>query len=172
VQSAEAGYRPNVSLITGYGVREDSFAPQDQEWSVGAVLSFPLFTGSERSYKVRKAEADLKASVFEYEKALQEISLEVWTAYQRTAEARQAIDAATALVESARESLDAGEGEYKNGIGSIIDLIDAQTDYTQARNHMVQARLDWHTALARLERAVGQSLSQRSGPAMQESEQP
>jgi len=172
LQAANAGYRPDISITTAYGVREDSFAPQDEEWSVGAVLSLPLFTGFERSYRVRGAQANLKSSVFEYEKALQEVSLEVWTTYQRTVEARQAIDAATALVESARESLDVAEGEYKNGIGSIIDLIDAQTAYTHARNQLVQARLDRHTALARLERAVGQSLAWQSGRAMEEGEQP
>ena len=63
------------------------------------------------------------------------------------------------------------EGEYKNGTGSIIGMIDAQTQRTVARDRLIQARLDWRTAVARLERAVGRSLTQRAQPlAPEESE--
>ena len=50
------------------------------------------------------------------------------------------------------------EGEYKNGTGSIIELIDAQTARTTARNQLIRVRLEWRTAMVRLEQAVGRSL--------------
>jgi len=53
------------------------------------------------------------------------------------------------------------EGEYKNGTTSIIEVTDAQTARTTANVRLVQARLDWHTALARLERAIGRTLARK-----------
>jgi len=88
--------------------------------------------------------------------------LEVWTAYQRVIEARQAIDAAGRFVASAEENARVAEGEYKNGVGSIIALIDAQNNRSVARTRLVQAQLDWYTAMAQFERAVGRTLAQES----------
>jgi outer membrane protein len=51
------------------------------------------------------------------------------------------------------------EGEYKNGVGSIIALIDAQNSLSVARTRLVQAQLDWYTAMARFERAIGRTLA-------------
>jgi outer membrane protein TolC len=54
------------------------------------------------------------------------------------------------------------EGEYKNGVGSIIALIDAQTARSTARTQLVRAQLDWYTAMARFERAIGRTLARGS----------
>jgi outer membrane protein TolC len=51
------------------------------------------------------------------------------------------------------------EGEYKNGTGSMIELIDAQTTRTAARTQLIQAGLEWYTAMARFERAVGRTMA-------------
>lgn len=87
------------------------------------------------------------------------VELEVWTAYSQLIEAGQAIEAARALVASAEESARVTEGEYRNGTASIIEVTDAQTARTTANVRLVQARLDWYTALARLERAIGRTLA-------------
>jgi outer membrane protein TolC len=43
---------------------------------------------------------------------------------------------------------DAGEGTY-------VEIIDAETDLTRARNGLVSARYDYLTAYAQLQRALG-----------------
>jgi len=102
----------------------------------------------------------LAGTVAEHEKLLRGVELEVWTAYSQLVEAGPAIEAARALVTSAEESARVAEGEYKNGTGSIIEIIDAQTARSTANVRLVQARLDWYTAMARLERAVGRTFTQ------------
>lgn len=59
---------------------------------------------------------------------------------------------------SAGESARLAEGEYKNGIVSVVGLIDAQTAQTETERRLVQSRLDWYTAKARFERAVAPSV--------------
>lgn len=160
VEAGQASYWPKVTLNANYGWRDREFVPDRDEWTLGLGITLPLFDGFNREYTVRRAKSDLAKSVAEYEKLLRTVEFEVWTAYSRLIEAGQAIEAARALVASAEESARVTEGEYKNGATSIIEVTDAQTARTTANVCLVQARLDWYTALARLERAIGQILVQ------------
>jgi len=158
VASAKARYWPKVTLNADYAWRDRTFVPDRSEWSLGLGITLPLFEGFNREYTVRRARSDLAKSVAEHEKLLRGVELEVWTAYSRLIEADQAIEAARALVDSAEESARVTEGQYKNGTASIIELTDTQTARTTANVRLVQARLDWYTAVARLERAIGRIL--------------
>jgi outer membrane protein TolC len=161
VDAGKARYWPKVSLNTDYGLLDRTFVPERDEWSLGIGITWPLFDGFNREYTIHKAQAEQNKSVAEYEILLRGIELEVWTAYSRLIEADQAIEAAQALVASAEENAQVTEGQYKNGTASIIELTDAQTSRTTANVRQVEARLDWYTALAQLERAIGRSLAQK-----------
>jgi outer membrane protein len=139
--------------------------PERDEWSAGLSLSFPLFDGFERGYRTRRAQADLARAMADHADLLQGIELEVWTAYWRLIESAEAVEAAVKLTVSASESARLSEGEYKNGIVSIVGLIDAQTAQTEAERRLVQSRLDWYTAKARFERAVGRVIAGETGTA-------
>jgi len=159
VKAAQARYWPTLGANAGYGWADRKFVPQQDQWSVGLSFDLPLFTGFDRSYQLQAAQADLAGAVAEHELVLEGVELEVWTAYWQTIEAGEAIEAAQRFVASAEESARMAEGEYKSGTGSIIELIDAQTTRTSARTNLIQARNDWYTAVARFERAVGQTLA-------------
>jgi len=170
VRIAESRYWPALALDTSLGWLGRSFPPSQQQWSVGVALDLPLFTGFDRNYQLHASKADLARAIAQREVLLRGVELEVWTAYWQTIDAGEAIEAAKRFVASAEESARVTEGEYKNGTGSIIGLIDAQTARTAARDRLIQARLDWRTAMARFERAVGRSLAQRAEPVAKESE--
>jgi outer membrane protein len=164
VRLAESRYWPALAVDTGLGWIGRSFPPDQRQWTVGAAIDLPLFTGFDRNYQLHASKADLDRALAARQIVLQGVELEVWTAYWQSIEATQAIGAAERFVASAEESARVAEGEYKNGTGSIIGLIDAQTQRTVARDRLIQARLDWRTAIARLERAVGRSLTRRAQP--------
>lgn len=162
VKSAEARYWPSVTAGADAGWIGRSFPPNLSQWSLGLGVDWVLFTGFDRNYQVHRSKSDLARSIAERESLLQGVELEVWTAYQRVIEASQAIDAAGRFVASAEENARVAEGEYKNGVGSIIALIDAQTARSTARTQLVRAQLDWYTAMARFERAIGRTLARGS----------
>ena len=58
-------------------------------------------------------------------------------------------------VDAANESKSLAEGRYQEGIGSIIEVTDAQSQTLDAQTANIQAKFDYYTALARLDRAVG-----------------
>lgn len=171
VRLAESRYWPALTVDTGLGWIGRGVLPDQRQWTVGAAIDLPLFTGFDRNYQLHASKAELDRALAARQIVLQGVELEVWTAYWQAIEATQAIGAAERFVASAEESARVAEGEYKNGTGTIVDLIDAQTQRTVARDRLIQARLDWRTAIARLERAVGWSLTERAQPlAPEESE--
>lgn len=159
IKTAKALYWPEVTLNADYGRLDRTFFPDRDEWSYGLGISWPLFNGFNRKYGIRRAKSELAKTIAEHEKLLRGVELEVWIAYSQLIEAEQATKAAQAFVTSAEESARAAEGEYKNGAASIIEVTDAQTARTTANVRLVQARLDWYTAMARLKRAVGQTFA-------------
>ncbi len=47
------------------------------------------------------------------------------------------------------------EGEYREGVGSMLDVIDAQTALVRAEEISIEALADYKIALAMLDRTVG-----------------
>ena len=161
LKETRAQYWPVIGMDAGYGWRDQTLVPDRDEWSIGIGLSLPLFTGFGRAYRLRRARSELAAALAEYDELMRDVELEVWITYMQVIESNQAVQASEKLVASAEESDRVAEGEYKNGTGFIIELIDAQTAHTIAKTRLVQARLDWYSAIARFERAVGRTLAEQ-----------
>ena len=58
-------------------------------------------------------------------------------------------------VAAASESQMLAEGRYQEGVGSIIEVTDAQSQTLDAQTANIQALFDYYIARARLDRAVG-----------------
>jgi outer membrane protein TolC len=58
-------------------------------------------------------------------------------------------------MENTQENLNIAEGEYKEGIGSMIDVTDAQTALSTAEQSHIEALADFKIAAASLERSLG-----------------
>jgi outer membrane protein TolC len=151
---------PTLSIRAAAGLKDTELPPERDEWSVGLSVSYTLSDGMERSYQRRRADAELSRAIAAHTAVLRGVELEVWTAYWRLVEAGEAVEAASAVTVSANESARLAEGEYKNGLISIVGLIDAQTTQTEAERRLVQSRLDWYAAKAQFERVVGRTLAQ------------
>ncbi len=151
---------PQLSGSGSYGRRDDKLRPRYNEWTVGLDLNWEIFTGFERSYRIRERETMVNQALEEYESELREVEREVWEAYSELLRAKESIIAAEAFVESAQESLEVAEIAYEEGRLGIGDLTDAQADHTRARGREVEARLDWYLAVSRLERSVGRTMQE------------
>ena len=70
-------------------------------------------------------------------------------------EVKKAIQAAKVAVESAQENFRLAQGRFDAGVGTILEVTDAQLALTQAQNTEAQALADFRIAQARLDRALG-----------------
>jgi outer membrane protein TolC len=83
------------------------------------------------------------------------VALEVWRAYQDLRTQDQSLSTAADLQASAQEAYNAALARYKAGVGTLIDLLNAQTTLASASLQQIRARLDWNVAKATLARAIG-----------------
>ncbi len=118
-------------------------------------LTMPLFTGFSHHYDVREAEAQADAATARFEELRQSVVLQVWTSYYDMKTAEQRLATSEELMKSATESHDVATGRYRAGVGSILDLLAAQSALENARATQVQARADWYLALAQLAHDTG-----------------
>jgi outer membrane protein len=124
-------------------------------FNVGLNLRIPIFTGFRDTYNVRRAEALADQAESVRDQLYSQTELDVWQAYYDLQTAAAGIGSTESQVKSAQQTAQATLARYRAGFGSILDLITAQQDESNARVQRIQSYLDWFTALARLNLSIG-----------------
>jgi outer membrane protein len=155
VKGIKGGYYPALSAQAGAstsGVGLDVLQPS---WNVGATLSWPLFQGGLTPGQVHEAEANLGVTMAQLENERLQVRFDVENAALSVKGAKATIDAAQDALVNARERLRLAEGRYESGVGTIIELGDAQVALTNAAATLVQAQFTLGSARAQLLSALG-----------------
>ena len=129
--------------------------PFSTNYSGAILLRIPVFTGFDVAYRTQKAKEEAEAAKANAERLEDRVILDVWTSYYAVQTATQRIATTRDLLASALQSADVAAGRYKAGVGSIIDLLTAQSALANARAEEVQARSLWFLAMAQLAHATG-----------------
>jgi outer membrane protein TolC len=124
-------------------------------WSAGLSLRLPTIQGLRPAYDALAARAAADAARARADATGQRVELDVWTSFQALRTAGRRVETARDLVDSASASADVTRGRYREGVGSILDLLAAQAALEEARAEDVRARFDYLVAVARLARASG-----------------
>jgi outer membrane protein len=154
---ARAGL-PTIEVVGGSG--RTSFSdnrPSASNYNIGLAIRIPIFTGFRETYSVRQAEAQAEAAEASRDALVRQAEVEVWQGYYDLSTVNSSISSTEAQVRSAEQTAQATLARYQSGFGSILDLITAQQDESNARVQRIQSYLDWFTTLARLQVAVGAS---------------
>ncbi len=149
---------PTLSL-TGSASRPYYYSP-DGTFSAnnyaGAILfRFPIFTGFQKTYDTLRAREEVHVAEQQAQTLGDQVLLQVWTSYYSVKTAAQKVKTARDLLASATQSQEVAAGRYKTGVGSILDLLTAQSAYAAARAQEAQARSDWLLAMAQLAHDTG-----------------
>ena len=155
VEAARAAGMPSVSLATNVSRSHSSIADPFSSSALGISVNFPLFTGYNTTYRIRAAEAQIDTRLAQRERLSQQVALEVWKAYQGVVTETQAVKSVNDLVASAAQSERVALGRYKAGVGSLLDVLIAQSALASARMQNIQAIYNWHIAKATLARSMG-----------------
>ena len=122
----------------------------------GAILfRFPIFTGGRNAYDTLEARELARAAEGQAQSLNDQIVFQVWSSYYSLRTAAQRVKTARDLLASAAQSEEVAAGRYKAGVGSILDLLIAQTAHANARAQEAQSRSDWFVALAQLAHDTG-----------------
>jgi outer membrane protein len=154
VLEAEAGIRkarstffPAFSLSGNIGrIYYQGNPVSNPFYTISVSVNLPFLFGLQE-YQVLAAKAQAEAAKDQMTELGRGIELQVWTSYYGLKTSEQKIQTARDLLESAQASYDVALGRYKEGVGSILDLLAAQTVLENGRVQLVQAKADWFLSL-------------------------
>lgn len=155
VRQAKANGMPTFNLFASDGYNYSSVVNTSRDWAVGLSVNVPLFTGFGDTYRVHAAQEQLASQKAARDKLEQQVTLDVWQAYQNLRTARDTYSSSIDLLASATEAEKVALGRYKAGVGSILDLLNAEASLANARLQHVQAQYNWYSSRAALAQAMG-----------------
>jgi outer membrane protein, heavy metal efflux system len=149
LEHERAARLPNVSVIGQYH-REAG------DESMTAGLSVPVPIWYRRQGEISTAMGAHHRAQAERIRAQHELEQVVTQYFQELQTAQRQIQVfEKGLLFQAKEALDIAQFSFRNGVASLLEVIDAQRVYRQTLLEFAQARADYSLALTRLEQSVG-----------------
>ncbi len=149
--------RPSISALAAVGgspVR----VPQLTSWygAAGVNVSIPIFNGLQ--FTARAKEADYRTAALEQQvRDLRDrIARDVQVTWLQTQSSFQRLSVTAQLLQQANLALDMAQTRYQLGLGSIVELSQAQLQQTEAAIGNTNARYDYLSALSALRFQTGQ----------------
>lgn len=152
---ARSEYLPTLTFDANYNYFGEETSDLRASTYLGLSLNLPLFNGFSSDAKVDMEKIALRNLEQQDVSLRNEISLELWKAYLAVKESIERINNNKIFYENALENLKIAEGEYKEGVGSMLSLVDAQTNLITAEESYIEALADYGVSLAFLKRASG-----------------
>jgi len=155
-------YLPQVSLFGSYALATqqnggaDFFGgPEAYTRLAGVRVTVPLFQGFQRDARIDQKRALLEQARVRTEYTRRQAENEVRTLAAAADEARERADAQALAVRQATRGYEIASAQYREGIGSQLELTDAEVALRQSEFNYAEAVHDYLVARARLDRAAG-----------------
>jgi outer membrane protein TolC len=158
VKLSQSEYLPSVTLAANTGsqlTKYPSFQSDVNSWKVTGAASWKLFDSLGRENRVKEAMENLAAQQFSVEQVKNNIALEVHGAYLNLKSALEIVIATQQEIDSATEGVKVATTRYNAGMGTNVDVLDAQVDLTQALTDHLQALFNVEVAKAKINKSVG-----------------
>lgn len=151
------GARLPTLNLTGTGGRTytSTLTRGGNNYTVSLGLAVPIFSSLSLEYNEEAARSQGDFARARLDLLQQQAAFQVFSAYYALQTSTRRVRTAQDLMASATQSLEAARARYKEGVGSVLDLLTAQTALADARAQQVQARLEWQTSLAQLAHDTG-----------------
>lgn len=124
--------------------------------SIGLNLSIPVFNGGSIKAKVKQAQNQLEVLEVEKRDAALALGLDYKNSKTQINNSLLTIKTQKENVALAKEVLENIENNYKYGLASLTDLIEAENSYAQAQNNYINALLDYKLAEVKLAKSRGE----------------
>jgi outer membrane protein TolC len=159
----QSGYLPSLSLNANYGVsamrNEFDFTKPGGQWypssSIGVTLKIPVFDGLQKHARISQSNLNIQKSKENINLTEQSIKVDL-SNYE--IQYRNAID----NIHNEKDNLDLAESVYKNvqnqyqqGACSTLDLVQAESSYTESQNNYYSKLLTLYVARINLEQTKG-----------------
>ena len=156
---AKAAWFPNVTLTALGGQAStdisDLFKWSARAWTVGALLSMPIFDGGRREAGVDNANAEMNAALARYREQILVAFRDVEDQLAALHLLAEQAEAQGRAVNSASRTTALSDTRYRNGLVSQLELLDAQRSELRNRRQALAVRSAQYQATVGLVRALG-----------------
>ena len=144
IGAARAALFPRIALTGNLGFVSTDLGnllqSGSQIWSVGGLISLPIFDGGLRRAQIEVAQARRDELVALYQRTVQTAFTEVSEALIGRQRFQEQITALEAVVLAQRRLAEVAELRYENGIAIYLEVVDARRNLFSAEQQLIQLR--------------------------------
>lgn len=156
---AKKDFLPVLSLTGSIGTSahrgKDLFTKKSFTYSIAPQLSWTIFEGLARNYKVAEAKQQLLAGIDSYNQTVMTAVTEAQDAMDTYMATLRQIEMTRKVVEQCRDTYELSVDRYKNGLTAFSDVVTAQINLLQYTNSLVEARGNALSSLIDIYKALG-----------------
>jgi len=141
----------NMSLQRDLYSTEDVFGSDAKSWTLGVYATWDIFRGMQTIGEIKKAKAQKRAAEHMVDFETRQAQVQATEALLTAKAAYEKVLVAQDAVSAGREGLRIVTNQYREGLASMVNLLDTQAAATMAEGNLVQARHDYQVGLANLE---------------------
>jgi len=130
---------------------------KNRNWTAMLVTQFNLFDAGNTEAKIKQAELSEQICQEQRQELEILISLEISDAYFSLKDAEKRINSNKIAEEEAISNFDIAQKAYSAGIGTNLDVMDAEVSLSQAKTNYINALYDYNISKAELEKAIGKN---------------
>lgn len=161
VQNKKARFMPTLGFVANSSISYQSksfgslFNTQYPATYVGLSLNIPIFSGGQHKYQLRQSEITVQKSQNDLENIRNGILLQANSARIAYINSLKSLDNQKENQKLAQEVLRVSKIKYGQGVGSSIEVTQAQTDLETADNKYIQSLYDALVSKVDLDKAYG-----------------
>ncbi|WP_254062543.1 TolC family protein [Acidobacterium sp. S8] len=147
---------PTLNVLASAGqIPYHDHTLHDDYAAAGFNLSIPVFNGGRFAARRNEAEQEAGARAHDVQQLKLEVGEQVRDSWYSADEAYKSIDVTSRLLAESKEALRLAQDRYEAGLGSIVELNEAQLNETSAEITAADATYTYLTRSAQLDFATG-----------------
>lgn len=172
VNVVRADFLPQIGISAGYGyaggVKLNGQDEASATFTAMAAVKIPIFNWGEGRNKIRSARLEHETSRLTLDRSADLMRLEIASARFNIQDAETRIKMAGTALKQARENLTVSDNQYRVGMETLSDLLEAQAQWQQAWSQWIEAKANLHLNESRYLKAIGKLSDWATSPEMKE----
>lgn len=157
VTNARSGHLPRLSASANFGSSANSFDNllESKRYSAGLTLSIPIFSGFRVSNQVQFAEVRAMNAEIELSDLERKIKQDIQQSMLDLQAITKALIVSEKNVKAAEENLKIEREKYSLGAGKLLDVLIANTFYTNAQTNFINTQFNYIRLSEQLKYNIG-----------------
>lgn len=145
VSFAEGSYYPRLTNTYGYNMYANQLdnLSKSRTYSIGLTLSIPIFSGFSIDNQVQAAEVNAMNKKVDLDDLKRTIKQNLQQTYLNIQAVEKSLEVSKRNVVSAKENQKITEEKYTLGSGTLLDVLVANSNYTNAQTSLINAEFQY-----------------------------